>query len=328
MQWYIHAFLPHVTVLMLPRTTPTIRLNGASATCFVSDSKVEEDGGDGGRRNSPTSRKAKNGNPGGSTYEHEGTQRVANEAKWVEKRASCRWDEPRKTSLKSPRRLCLSPKTMESYEPKSILITGAAGFIASHVANRLIRNHPDYKIVVLDRLDDCSNLKNLSHSASSPNYTFVRGDITNTHLLRSLLILESIDTVMHFAAQTHVGNFFYNPLEFTRSNVYGTHALLEVCKGSDLIKRFIHASTGEVYGETDDNAIEDSMLLSTNPCSAIKVCAEQLVMAYGSTYGLSVIITRINNVYGPNQFPEKLIPKFILLAMRGQTSLQLGLRID
>lgn len=211
---------------------------------------------------------------------------------------------------------------MATYTPKNILITGAAGFIASHVANRLVRNYPDYKIVVLDKLDYCSNLKNLLASRSSPNFKFVKGDIASADLVNFLLITESIDTIMHFAAQTHVDNSFGNSFEFTKNNIYGTHVLLEACKTTGQIRRFIHVSTDEVYGETDEDAVvgnhEASQLLPTNPYSATKAGAEMLVMAYGRSYGLPVITTRGNNVYGPNQFPEKLIPKFILLAMRGQ----------
>uniref|UniRef100_A0A7N0TIG6 UDP-glucose 4,6-dehydratase n=1 Tax=Kalanchoe fedtschenkoi TaxID=63787 RepID=A0A7N0TIG6_KALFE len=212
---------------------------------------------------------------------------------------------------------------MSTYVPKNILITGAAGFIASHVANRLIRDHPEYKIVVLDKLDYCSNLKNLDPSRSSPNFKFVKGDIASADLVNFLLITENIDTIMHFAAQTHVDNSFGNSFEFTKNNIYGTHVLLEACKvASGQIRRFIHVSTDEVYGETDEDAVvgnhEASQLLPTNPYSATKAGAEMLVMAYGRSYGLPVITTRGNNVYGPNQFPEKLIPKFILLAMRGK----------
>ncbi|CAF1926281.1 hypothetical protein HID58_065095 [Brassica napus] len=209
-----------------------------------------------------------------------------------------------------------------SYTPKNILITGAAGFIASHVANRLIRTYPDYKIVVLDKLDYCSNLKNLNPSKHSPNFKFVKGDIASADLVNYLLITEGIDTIMHFAAQTHVDNSFGNSFEFTKNNIYGTHVLLEACKVTGQIRRFIHVSTDEVYGETDEDAVvgnhEASQLLPTNPYSATKAGAEMLVMAYGRSYGLPVITTRGNNVYGPNQFPEKLIPKFILLAMRGK----------
>ncbi|KAK6154245.1 hypothetical protein DH2020_008493 [Rehmannia glutinosa] len=212
---------------------------------------------------------------------------------------------------------------MSTFTPKNILITGAAGFIASHVANRLIRNYPEYKIVVLDKLDYCSNLKNLLPSKSSPNFKFVKGDIGSADLVNYLLITENIDTIMHFAAQTHVDNSFGNSFEFTKNNIYGTHVLLEACKVTGQIRRFIHVSTDEVYGETEEDAIvgnhEASQLLPTNPYSATKAGAEMLVMAYGRSYGLPVITTRGNNVYGPNQFPEKLIPKFILLAMRGKT---------
>ncbi|KAL3508806.1 hypothetical protein ACH5RR_028207 [Cinchona calisaya] len=211
---------------------------------------------------------------------------------------------------------------MATHTPKNILITGAAGFIASHVANRLVRSYPDYKIVVLDKLDYCSNFKNLLPSRSSPNFKFVKGDIASADLVNYLLITESIDTIMHFAAQTHVDNSFGNSFEFTKNNIYGTHVLLEACKVTGQIRRFIHVSTDEVYGETDEDAVvgnhEASQLLPTNPYSATKAGAEMLVMAYGRSYGLPVITTRGNNVYGPNQFPEKLIPKFILLAMRGK----------
>uniref|UniRef100_A0A0D6QZ49 UDP-glucose 4,6-dehydratase n=1 Tax=Araucaria cunninghamii TaxID=56994 RepID=A0A0D6QZ49_ARACU len=210
-----------------------------------------------------------------------------------------------------------------AYVPRNILITGAAGFIASHVANRLVRRHPQYKIVVLDKLDYCSNLKNLNPSWASPNFKFVKGDIASADLVNYLLITEGIDTIMHFAAQTHVDNSFGNSFEFTKNNIYGTHVLLEACKvAAGQIRRFIHVSTDEVYGETEKDAIEGnheaSQLLPTNPYSATKAGAEMLVMAYGRSYGLPVITTRGNNVYGPNQFPEKLIPKFILLAMQGK----------
>lgn len=209
-----------------------------------------------------------------------------------------------------------------TYTPNNILITGAAGFIASHVANRLIRNYSAYKIVVLDKLDYCSNLKNLLPSRSSPNFKFIKGDIGSADLVNYILLTENIDTIMHFAAQTHVDNSFGNSFEFTKNNIYGTHVLLEACKVTGQIKRFIHVSTDEVYGETDEDALvgnhEASQLLPTNPYSATKAGAEMLVMAYGRSYGLPVITTRGNNVYGPNQFPEKLIPKFILLAMRGK----------
>ncbi|KAK2661174.1 hypothetical protein Ddye_007707 [Dipteronia dyeriana] len=215
-----------------------------------------------------------------------------------------------------------SPASASSYAPRKILITGAAGFIASHVTNRLIKNYPDYKIVALDKLDYCSSLRNLLPCRSSPNFKFLKGDITCADLVNYLLVAEDIDTIMHFAAQSHVDNSFGNSFEFTNNNIYGTHVLLEACKVTQKIKRFIHVSTDEVYGETDlETDIgnpEASQLLPTNPYSATKAGAEMLVMAYHRSYGLPTITTRGNNVYGPNQFPEKLIPKFILLAMKGE----------
>lgn len=208
----------------------------------------------------------------------------------------------------------------ETYKPKNILITGAAGFIASHVANRLVKKFPQYRIIVLDKLDYCSNLKNLNPSLSRPNFKFVKGDIASADLVSYLLLTEKIDTVMHFAAQTHVDNSFGNSFEFTQNNIYGTHVLLESCKLAGTIKRFVHVSTDEVYGETEADAIvgnhEASQLLPTNPYSATKAGAEMLVMAYGQSYNIPFITTRGNNVYGPHQFPEKLIPKFLLLAQQ------------
>ncbi|CAH2056860.1 unnamed protein product [Thlaspi arvense] len=144
---------------------------------------------------------------------------------------------------------------MAKYTPKNILITGAAGFIASHVANRLVRNYPEYNIVVLDKLDYCSNLKNLLPSQTSPNFKFVKGDIGSADLVNFLLVTECIDTIMHFAAQTHVDNSFGNSFEFTKNNIYGTHVLLEACKVTGQVKRFIHVSTDEVYGETEEDAV-------------------------------------------------------------------------
>ncbi|CAM8962219.1 unnamed protein product [Rhodiola kirilowii] len=217
----------------------------------------------------------------------------------------------------------MSSNERPDYEPRKILITGAAGFIGSHVTNRLVRNYPQYKIIALDKLDYCSSLNNLLPSLSSPNFKFVKGDIISADLVNHLLIDEDVDTIMHFAAQSHVDNSFGNSFQFTTNNIYGTHVLLEACKLlSPQIRRFIHVSTDEVYGETDlDSDIgnaEASQLLPTNPYSATKAGAEMLVMAYHRSYGLPTITTRGNNVYGPNQFPEKLIPKFILLAMRGE----------
>ncbi|KAI5062951.1 hypothetical protein GOP47_0021498 [Adiantum capillus-veneris] len=213
---------------------------------------------------------------------------------------------------------------MEPYTPQNILMSGAAGFIGSHAATRLARLYPHYNIVVLDKLDYCSSLKNLLPcKQSSPNFKFVKGDIASADLVNYLLLTERIDTIMHFAAQTHVDNSFGNSFEFTHNNVYGTHVLLEAAKlMGGQIRRFVHVSTDEVYGEAEADAPvgnhESCRLLPTNPYSATKASSEMLAMAYGTSYGLPVIITRGNNVYGPNQYPEKLISKFIALTMHGK----------
>eukprot|EP00891_Asterochloris_glomerata_P003630 jgi/Astpho2/3630/Aster-06921 len=209
------------------------------------------------------------------------------------------------------------------YEPQRILITGGAGFIASHVTRRLIKNYPKYKVVVLDKLDYCATLNNLQEVSSSPQFKFIKGDLQSGDLLSYILETEKIDTVMHFAAQTHVDNSFGNSLAFTMNNTYGTHVLLEACRMAGHIRRVINVSTDEVYGESslgvEQGLNENSTLEPTNPYSAAKAGAEMMAKAYYTSYKLPIIITRGNNVYGPNQFPEKLIPKFTLLASRGET---------
>lgn len=155
----------------------------------------------------------------------------------------------------------------------------------------------------------------------SPNFRFVKGDVQSPDLMVHILQSERIDTVMHFAAQTHVDNSFGNSLAFTLNNTHGTHVLLEACKVYGQIRRFINVSTDEVYGETsygkEEGLHESSALDPTNPYSAAKAGAEMIARAYFTSYKLPVIVTRGNNVYGPHQFPEKMIPKFILRAVRG-----------
>jgi len=205
-------------------------------------------------------------------------------------------------------------KVEEDFTPKNILITGGAGFIGSHAAILLCEKYPQYKIVVYDVLDYCSCLENLDGIKDRPNFKFVKGDITSPDLVSYVLKEEEIDTVMHFAAQTHVDNSFGNSFAFTHSNIYGTHVLLESAKNCPTIKRFIHVSTDEVYGEGEDFETdpmkEEHVLEPTNPYAATKAGAEFLVKSYHRSFKLPCIITRGNNVYGPHQFPEKLIPKF------------------
>jgi UDP-glucose 4,6-dehydratase len=207
----------------------------------------------------------------------------------------------------------------DSFVPHNILLTGGAGFIGSHVARFLATEHPEYDIVVLDKLDYCASRSNVPE-----NCRFVLGDINDADLVRDVLASNKIDTIMHFAAQTHVDNSFGNSLSFTLNNVLGTHVLLEAARamGPGVIKRFVNVSTDEVYGDEslgqEEGSTEASVLEPTNPYSAAKAGAEMLCKAYLRSYGLPIIVTRGNNVYGPGQYPEKLVPKFILLAAQGR----------
>lgn len=206
------------------------------------------------------------------------------------------------------------------YKPNNILITGGAGFIASHVVDLFCEKYRHYKVVVIDSLQYCASLKNLENVRNLNSFKFVEGDIRSADLVRHILLQENIDTIMHFAAETHVDNSFGNSFSFTETNVLGTHVLLEACRLLPSVKRFIHVSTDEVYGESSFLAgtsnVEAAALTPTNPYSATKAAAEMLVTAYGTSYNLPYIITRGNNVYGPRQYPEKAIPKFIHLLRR------------
>ncbi|KAM0749261.1 NAD(P)-binding protein [Meredithblackwellia eburnea MCA 4105] len=203
---------------------------------------------------------------------------------------------------------------------KNILITGGAGFIGSWVVRHLTVTYPEYNIICYDKLDYCATLNNLAPIQSRRNFTFHHGDITNPDSIQAALAKYDIDTVMHFAAQSHVDLSFGNSYSFTYANVFGTHVLLESAKAHG-VKLFIHVSTDEVYGEVDTDAadlLETAILAPTNPYAASKAAAEMLVNAYYKSFKLPVIIVRSNNVYGPHQYPEKIIPKFTSLLHRGQ----------
>jgi UDP-glucose 4,6-dehydratase len=198
-----------------------------------------------------------------------------------------------------------------------------AGFIASHVVILLCKKYPQYNIVVYDKLDYCSCLENIEElKAEVTNFKFVKGDIASPDLVSYVLKEEKIDTIMHFAAQTHVDNSFGNSFTFTHTNIYGTHVLLESAKNCPTLRRFIHVSTDEVYGEGEDFDVdpmrEEHVLEPTNPYAATKAGAEFIVKSYHRSFQLPAIITRGNNVYGPHQYPEKLVPKFVNQLLRGQ----------
>jgi UDP-glucose 4,6-dehydratase len=198
------------------------------------------------------------------------------------------------------------------YTPRSVLVTGGAGFIASNFLNYMVPKYPQVKFVNLDRLDYCASLKNVT-VAEAGNYEFVHGDVGSEDLVRYVLLEEKIDTVIHFAAQSHVCNSFASSLQYTRDNVLATHVLLEEVRKYGKVGRFIHVSTDEVYGEIETGTCtEQSLLLPTNPYAASKAAAEFIVRAYQISHKLPIIITRSNNIWGVAQNFEKLIPKFIM----------------
>lgn len=199
-------------------------------------------------------------------------------------------------------------------------MTGCCGFIGSNVLNYLTKKYPETHFVNIDRMDYCSSINNIERP-NAPNYTFYKCDIRNSDMIMYILKAHDIDTVVHFAAQTHVDNSFGNSIQFTMDNVVGTHTLLECCLEYNRITRFIHISTDEVYGEVElDEAEchETRVLTPTNPYAATKAGAEHLVFSYYHSFKLPIVVIRGNNVYGPQQFPEKLIPKFTTLLLENK----------
>lgn len=198
----------------------------------------------------------------------------------------------------------------------NILVTGGCGFIASNFINTISLGYPEYKIVNLDKLDYCSNVHNVREGSS----TFIKGDIKNRDLVSFLIKEYDFDIVFHFAAQSHVDNSFIDPVMFTEENVCGTHNLLETFRLAKPNVKFIHFSTDEVYGTwvSGEPFTESDMLSPTNPYSASKAAAEMIVQSYIKSFKMDIKIIRCNNVYGPNQYPEKLIPKFIKFLKEGK----------
>jgi dTDP-glucose 4,6-dehydratase len=208
---------------------------------------------------------------------------------------------------------------------RRLLVTGGAGFIGSNFVRYWIRQHPDDRVINLDVLTYAGNLENLADIESAPGYRFVRGDINDRALIERLLVDEGIDTIVNFAAESHVDRSILGPGAFIKTNIQGTFSLLEaaksVWKGFSPSQRFLHVSTDEVYGSLgkDEPAFDESHAYAPNsPYSASKAASDHLVRAYHKTYGLQVVTTNCSNNYGPYQFPEKLIPLTILNALEGK----------
>ncbi|WP_194850499.1 dTDP-glucose 4,6-dehydratase [Nonlabens antarcticus] len=199
---------------------------------------------------------------------------------------------------------------------KTILITGGAGFIGSHVVRRFVVNYPDYYIINLDALTYAGNLKNIEDIENHANYQFIHGDITDGKLLEGLFEKHSITHIIHLAAESHVDRSIENPLEFVKTNVMGTVELLEVARRfwkDDKNHLFYHVSTDEVYGSLGKTGLftEQTAYDPNSPYSASKASSDHFVRAYGETYGIPFIISNCSNNYGPHHYPEKLIPLFI-----------------
>lgn len=206
----------------------------------------------------------------------------------------------------------------------SLLVTGGCGFIGSNFINYYFPLNRVDRLINLDAMYYCAKEENVDAVIrQDPRYVLVKGNLRNKEFIQYLLKEHAITHVIHFAAQSHVQRSFDDSLEFTYDNVLGTHVLIECCRLYGGIQRFIHVSTDEVYGESmntteEQHKTEKSILCPTNPYAATKAGAELIVQSYAHSYKMPIIITRGNNVYGPNQYPEKVIPRFIQQLTRGE----------
>lgn len=209
------------------------------------------------------------------------------------------------------------PKTVSPTHGRTFLITGGCGFIGSHFINYVMTKDPAVFIINLDAMYYSASTDYVKKEfRTSRRYTLVRGKVQSMELLRHVFETYNITHVVHFAAQSHVDNSFKDSIQYTQDNILGTHVLLEACRlHNPGLKRFIHISTDEVYGESrqhESSKLEDSSILApTNPYAATKAAAEMIAHSYFCSYRVPIIITRGNNVYGTHQYPEKLIPKFV-----------------
>ncbi len=200
---------------------------------------------------------------------------------------------------------------------RRLLITGGAGFIGSNFIRYILNKYKDYSIVNLDKLTYCGNLDNLKDVDSDRRYKFVKGDIADHTTVKSLI--KDCDVVVHFAAETHVDRSIADPYSFVRTNVVGTHVLLEAAKDRG-VEEFIHISTDEVYGSIEKGSFKETdPLFPNSPYSAAKAGSDLLARSYFVTYKLPVKITRSSNNFGPYQYPEKVIPLFITNALENKS---------
>ncbi len=203
----------------------------------------------------------------------------------------------------------------------NILVTGAAGFIGANFAEYFVNKHPDYNVIVLDKLTYAGNMDNLKNVIDK--ITFVQGDICDYEFIQDLFKKHDINGVIHFAAESHVDNSIKNPFIFTQTNVIGTHTLLEVAKqiwGEGSTNKFVHISTDEVYGSLKEEGYftESSPIQPSSPYSASKASSDLIALAYKETFKMNVNVTNCSNNYGPYQHNEKLIPHMIKLALKDE----------
>jgi dTDP-glucose 4,6-dehydratase len=208
---------------------------------------------------------------------------------------------------------------MRIHRIQAILVTGGAGFIGSNFIRFLLKERPGVRLVNLDALSYAGNLESTDDFTSDPRYTFVRGDICSREVVLRILEDYRIDTIVNFAAESHVDRSILSGAEFVRTNVLGTQSLLEAALHTRTA-RFVQVSTDEVYGSLGDTGkfTEESPLAPNSPYSASKTGADLLCRAYYHTFGLPVVVTRCSNNYGPYQFPEKLIPLMIIKASKNE----------
>lgn len=226
---------------------------------------------------------------------------------------------PQVENIKVAVRKCLIDYKKNLDEECNLLITGGCGFIGSNFINYYFGKGKINKLVNLDAMYYCAHEENVNDNIrNDEKYTLVKGNLCDSELVQNILRSYHITHVIHFAAQSHVQNSFEDSIVFTHDNIFGTHVLLDNCRKYGKIKKFIHVSTDEVYGESmndvdEKHKTEHSILCPTNPYAATKAGAELIAQSYCHSYKMPIIITRGNNVYGPNQYPEKLIPRFIKL---------------